>query len=67
MSRSGNAGTIRPWRASSLRSRPSARPARPTARADVFDYTERFYNPKRGHSKLGYLSPIQFEARAGLP
>ena len=26
------------------------------ARADVFDYIERFYNPRRRHSKLGYIS-----------
>ncbi|TCP40869.1 putative transposase [Rhodovulum marinum] len=37
---------------------------RDTARADVFDYIERLYNPKRRHSKLGYLSPMAFEARA---
>ena len=36
------------------------------ARADVFDYIERFYNPWRRHSKLGYLSPMEFEARAML-
>ena len=30
-------------------------------RADVFDYIERFYNPKRMHSTIGYLSPVQFE------
>jgi putative transposase len=36
------------------------------ARADVFDYTERFYNPRRRHSKLGYLSPTEFEASAML-
>jgi putative transposase len=30
-------------------------------RADVFDYIERFYNPKRRHSTLGYISPIEFE------
>lgn len=34
------------------------------ARADVFDYIERFYNPRRRHSKLGYLSPMVFEDRA---
>ena len=34
--------------------------------ADVFDYIERFYNPKRRHSTLGYLSPIAFERKAGL-
>lgn len=26
-----------------------------------FDYIERFYNPTRRHSTLGYLSPVQFE------
>ncbi|MEA5097589.1 MAG: IS3 family transposase, partial [Burkholderiaceae bacterium] len=31
------------------------------ARADVFDYIEVFYNPKRRHSTLGYISPIRFE------
>jgi putative transposase len=36
---------------------------RDEARADVFDYVERFYNPRRRHSTLGYLSPIQFEQR----
>jgi len=27
----------------------------------IFDYIEGFYNPKRLHSSLGYLSPISFE------
>lgn len=35
--------------------------SREQARADVFDYIERFYNPKRRHSTLGYVSPIDFE------
>ncbi|ANI21820.1 hypothetical protein AB870_26180 (plasmid) [Pandoraea faecigallinarum] len=30
-------------------------------RTDVFDYVERFYNPTRRHSTLGYVSPIAFE------
>jgi putative transposase len=30
-------------------------------RADVFDYIESFYNPRRRHSTIGYLSPVQFE------
>lgn len=30
-------------------------------RAYVFDYIERFYNPKRQHSTIGYISPAQFE------
>ena len=39
---------------------------RDQARADVFDYIERFYNPKRRHSTLGYLSPMEFEMQAKL-
>ena len=35
-------------------------------RADVFDYIECFYNPRRRHSTLGYLSPIDFEKQAAL-
>ena len=30
-------------------------------RADVFDYIERFYNPRRRYSTIGYISPVQFE------
>ncbi|WP_428928012.1 IS3 family transposase [Marinibacterium sp. SX1] len=37
---------------------------RKQARADVFDYIECFYNSKRHHSTIGYLSPITFEERA---
>lgn len=40
--------------------------SRDQARADVFDYIERFYNPTRRHSTLGYLSPIDFEREAGV-
>lgn len=36
---------------------------REDARADVFDYIERFYNPRRRHSTLGQVSPDQFEKR----
>lgn len=39
---------------------------RDAARADVFDYIERFYNTVRRHSTIGYLSPVEFEKRAGL-
>src|SRR5207253_22899 len=28
------------------------------------DYVDRFYNPVRRHSHLGYLSPIEFELRS---
>lgn len=34
------------------------------ARADVFDYIERFYNPQRRHSTIGYISPMEFERMA---
>lgn len=40
----------------SFRSRDQARMAR-------FDYIEAFYNPRRRHSALGYLSPAAFERR----
>ncbi len=36
---------------------------RDQARADVFDYIERFYNPRRRHSTIGYLSPMEFEQK----
>ena len=39
---------------------------RDDAKADVFDYIERFYNPKRRHSTIGYLSPMEFERQARL-
>lgn len=39
---------------------------RDDVRADVFDYIERFYNPKRRHSTIGCLSPVEFEERAML-
>jgi len=29
--------------------------------SDVFDYIERFYNQVRKHSKLDFLSPVDFE------
>ncbi len=40
--------------------------ARDPAWADVFDHIERLYNPRRWHSTLGYLSPVEFEERAML-
>src|SRR5689334_11575974 len=40
--------------------------SRDEARADVFDYIECFYNPKRRHSTIGYLSPMVFERQVGL-
>ena len=37
---------------------------RDEARASVFDYIEIFYNRKRLHSTLGYMSPADFELSA---
>ena len=39
------------------------------ARMAVFDFIEAFYNPRRRHSGLGYLSPAEYERRhhPGLP
>lgn len=34
---------------------------RSQAKASVFDYIETFYNPRRRHSTLGYLSPVEHE------
>lgn len=38
---------------------------RDQARADVFDYIEQFYNPRRRHSTLDYVSPVEFEKANG--
>ena len=54
---------------SSLKTERTARKVyrtRDEAKADVFEYIERFYNVKRRHSKIGYLSPMEFEMQAGF-
>ncbi|MCG8597551.1 MAG: IS3 family transposase [Kiloniellales bacterium] len=71
MSRSGNVWDNAAMESffSSLKTERTARKVyrtRDDARADVFDYIERFYNPTRRHSTLGYLSPVEFEKRAML-
>jgi putative transposase len=71
MSRSGNVWDNAAMESffSSLKTERTARKTyrtRDAARADVFDYIERFYNPKRRHSTLGYLSPVEFEMQAQL-
>jgi putative transposase len=37
--------------------------SRKEAKTAIFDYIEVFYNRKRKHSSLGYLSPVDFEKR----
>lgn len=32
-------------------------------KADVFDYIEHFYSPRRRHSTLGHLDPVEFEKK----
>ena len=39
---------------------------RDDARTDVFDYIERFYNPRRRHSRIGHESPMALEAKMRL-
>ena len=71
MSRSGNVwdnAAMESFFSSLKTERTSAKTyrTRDQAKADVFDYIECFYNPRRRHSTLGYLSPIDFEKRAAL-
>ena len=71
MSRSGNVWDNSAMESffSSLKTERTARktyPTRNAARADVFDYIERFYNPTRRHSTLGYISPMQYEHQAAV-
>lgn len=35
--------------------------SRDQARADIYDYIERFDNARRRHSVMGYISPAEFE------
>ncbi len=37
--------------------------SRDAARAAIFDYIETWYNCKRRHSTLGYVSPEQYESQ----
>ena len=37
--------------------------SRDECRAEVFDYIKRFYNPRRQHSTLGYVSPCSLRQR----
>src|SRR5579862_275599 len=71
MSRSGNVWDTAAMESffSSLKTERTARKTyrtRDQAKADVFDYIECFYNVKRRHSTIGYLSPMEFENRMKL-
>ena len=37
------------------------------ARATVTTYIDSYYNPKRRHSAIGYVSPISYEQEAARP
>lgn len=71
MSRSGNVWDNAAMESffSTLKTERTARKvyrSRNQARADIFDFIERFYNAKRRHSTIGYLSPMEFERRADV-
>jgi putative transposase len=71
MSRSGNVWDNAAIESffSSLKTERTARKTyrtRDLAKADVFDYSGRFYNAKRRHSTIGYRSPMEFEMQAGI-
>lgn len=70
MSRSGNIWDNAAFESffSSLKTERTARKtyrSRDEAKADLFDYIERFYNPKRRHATLGYLSQLSLKERLG--
>jgi putative transposase len=71
MSRSGNVWDNAAMESffSTLKTERTARKnyqTRDQAKADVFDFIGCFYNPKRRHSTIGYLSPMGFERRANV-
>lgn len=71
MSRSGNVWNNAAMESffSSLKTERIGRKAyhtRHASRSDVFDYIERLYNTVRRHLTPGYLSPVEFERKAGL-
>lgn len=70
MSRKGNCWDNAPiesfWSSMKTEMQKSIPETRAEARHRVFAYIEAFYNSRRRHSTLGYVSPSQFERRAAL-
>jgi len=68
MSRKGDCWDNAPmesfWSSMKTEMESSVPKTRADARQRVFEYIEAFYNPRRRHSTLGYLSPVQFEQAA---
>ena len=68
MSRKGDCWDNAPmesfWSSMKTEMESSVPKTRADARHRVFEYIEAFYNPRRRHSTLGYLSPVQFEQAA---
>ena len=42
-------------------------PERQEMKTEVFDHIESFYNRRRRHSRLGWISPAEFEGKACPP
>jgi len=68
MSRKGDCWDNAPmesfWSSMKTEMKSSALTTRAEAHHRIFEYIEAFYNPRRRHSTLGYLSPVQFEQAA---
>ena len=68
MSRKGDCWDNAPmesfWSSMKTEMESSVPKTRVEARHRVFEYIDAFYNPRRRHSTLGYLSPAQFEQAA---
>jgi putative transposase len=42
-------------------------PARPAAKAAIYEFIDGFYNLTRRHGRDGYRSPIEFELKRYAP
>ena len=71
MSRSGNVWDNSPMESffSSLKTERASRKVyatRDEAKADVFDFVEKFYNSHRRHTTIRFLSPVEYENATSL-